>query len=728
MRLVAGMNGTWEAQGSRKGVLISLIIFATLLTFTGEANPSLWASTLPTSGWPMLQHDAGHTSSSAYPGPTTNLTRWVFGVPSAYQSSPVVASSGTIYVVASDRHLYALNPDGSLKWSRKLGEVGYTPAIGLDGTIYVPTVHRILAFTAAGVPKWNLQTAQNSGAALTVGPNGQIYSVNTGTVYSITPSGNVTWAANATCQASPVAVGPAGTLYCGGAAGNDLKGLVSAINSRGIVDWTFSTGAANPVHLSPAVGSTGVVYAASANGTVYALNSDGSLRWKNINPRRMNAPVAIGADGTIYAAGAKVVAIAPDGTLKWVQNCYYSPFSTSCLPFGAVSGIAVDSNGVIYLGEGASLGSSYLLALSPDGTFLWRYRIPQVGEGIESQPALANGTIYFATACSFCPVNGTEGHLYSLGRSPSESLFRVSQTGMLPNASWSVKLDGKNFVSNSSSVSFTIANGTHNWIAPTISTSLSTVRIIPRNGSGSLAVPQSTSLVISFVKQYLVEFRVFPSGGGSTTPPTGWFFLLQKVAISAMPRPGFAFAYWSTGSNSLRLDSASTSRATLLINGSGTVTATFDPEITISSGSGGSVLFLTPPPPLTVLPSTSSTIPVAYGSDVVLYAQSNPPYVFAGWLGVTPDKTRPAVISILVTSPTSVAATFSIQTSSTSTTTAISSSFTSTSEISTSTAKSTIATTAEQPPSGARDTLFFAGTTIFLAVSAFLMILWIRKK
>src|SRR5712691_11318911 len=334
MRLAAGMRGAWEARRARRGLLISLIIFATLLTFAGEANPSLWASVPPSSVWPMFQHDSAHTSNSAYPGPATNLTSWVFGVPSKYQSSPVVASSGTIYVVASDQHLYALNPDGSLRWSRKLGEVGYTPAVGPDGTIYVPTAHRILAFTPAGLLKWNLKTTQNSGAALTVGPNGQIYSVNTGTIYSITPSGNITWTASATCQASPVALGPTGTLYCGGAAGNDLKGLVSAITSRGIVDWTFSTGPANPVNLSPAVGSTGVVYAASANGTVYALDSTGSLLWNNINPRRMDAPVAIGADGTIYAAGAKVVAITPDGTVKWSRTCYDNPFSNSCIPFG----------------------------------------------------------------------------------------------------------------------------------------------------------------------------------------------------------------------------------------------------------------------------------------------------------------------------------------------------------------------------------------------------------
>ena len=53
-------------------------------------------------------------------------------------SSPAIASDGTIYVGSWDNKLYALNPDGTLKWSYATGNWVYSsPAIGADGTLYV---------------------------------------------------------------------------------------------------------------------------------------------------------------------------------------------------------------------------------------------------------------------------------------------------------------------------------------------------------------------------------------------------------------------------------------------------------------------------------------------------------------------------------------------------------------------------------------------------------------
>ena len=55
------------------------------------------------------------------------------------RSSPAIGADSTIYVgFYHDNSLYAINPDGTLKWSYQTGGyVDSSPAIGTDGTIYV---------------------------------------------------------------------------------------------------------------------------------------------------------------------------------------------------------------------------------------------------------------------------------------------------------------------------------------------------------------------------------------------------------------------------------------------------------------------------------------------------------------------------------------------------------------------------------------------------------------
>ncbi len=52
-------------------------------------------------------------------------------------SSPVLGEDGTIYFECYDGKLYALNPDGTLKWAFLAGSgIRGTPCVGSDGTTY----------------------------------------------------------------------------------------------------------------------------------------------------------------------------------------------------------------------------------------------------------------------------------------------------------------------------------------------------------------------------------------------------------------------------------------------------------------------------------------------------------------------------------------------------------------------------------------------------------------
>ena len=89
------------------------------------------------SPWPMFRGDAQHTGRSVYQGPQKPATRWSYKAGNIVRSA-VVGGDGTIYVGSYDSTLYAINPDGTLNWSRKTGgRISSSPAVASDGTIYV---------------------------------------------------------------------------------------------------------------------------------------------------------------------------------------------------------------------------------------------------------------------------------------------------------------------------------------------------------------------------------------------------------------------------------------------------------------------------------------------------------------------------------------------------------------------------------------------------------------
>jgi hypothetical protein len=113
-----------------------------VVLFTGEAEwllHEIWISLgNPSGAWPMFGHDVRHTHKSAYIGSQTGKLKWKFRTTSAGFDfkDALVGPDGTIYV--GSNYLYAINPDGSLKWSFATGSwVESSPAIGADGTVYV---------------------------------------------------------------------------------------------------------------------------------------------------------------------------------------------------------------------------------------------------------------------------------------------------------------------------------------------------------------------------------------------------------------------------------------------------------------------------------------------------------------------------------------------------------------------------------------------------------------
>ena len=78
------------------------------------------AGGLADSPWPMFRGNLNHTGLSPYDTSGNNgQLKWSFTTGSNVAHSPSIGSDGTIYVGSFDNYLYAIYPNGSLKWNYK---------------------------------------------------------------------------------------------------------------------------------------------------------------------------------------------------------------------------------------------------------------------------------------------------------------------------------------------------------------------------------------------------------------------------------------------------------------------------------------------------------------------------------------------------------------------------------------------------------------------------------
>ena len=214
--------------------------------------------------------------------------------------SPAIGSDGTVY--AGSDQIYAFNPvDGTIKWSYPAGVSYACPAIGADGTIYVGSSDaNVYALNPDGTLKWNFTTGGEIQGSPAIGADGTIYIGNYGdnNVYALNPDGTLKWNfdAGGSIQGSP-AIGSDGTIYIGTYGNNK----VYALNPDGTQKWVYSL--TNKVCGSLVIGADGTIYFVNKSRYLYALNPDGTLKFQSARLPTGSSPLgtpAIGPDGTVY--------------------------------------------------------------------------------------------------------------------------------------------------------------------------------------------------------------------------------------------------------------------------------------------------------------------------------------------------------------------------------------------------------------------------------------------
>lgn len=191
---------------------------------------------------------------------------WTFLLDDRYflYSSPAVAADGTIYIGGFDNLLYAINPDGSLRWTFEADDwIGSSPVIGPDGTVYFGCADgQLYAVTPDGTKRWStLLDPRTFGVSWppAVGPDGTVY-VASGGIHAVDPSGAVRWTYPGSFQATTPVVGADGTVV---ADGGTLGGqVIVGLDPQGRLLWEVTI---PDVHIlaPPAIGSDGNILVGS---------------------------------------------------------------------------------------------------------------------------------------------------------------------------------------------------------------------------------------------------------------------------------------------------------------------------------------------------------------------------------------------------------------------------------------------------------------------------------
>ena len=327
------------------------------------------------------------------------------------------------FITFATSNLFA--EDGDVRWTFIIPHyeviTGYS-AIGIDGTIYLPTYEqyagaKLYAINPNGTQKWVLEAGDTNITTAAIGTEGTIHVGSAdGKIIAVNPNGNLKWKydflANDNIYAiveSSLAIANDGTIYVGVWANNDL--YLYAIKPDGTKKWSYDVGHYWGGEMgSPAVAADGTIYVVADPTRLLGINPDGTPKMSLSG--NFNFNIAIGDNETIYitSADCELIAVNQNGSIKWI----FDPYSSyPCDEDGPPPLIGTD--GTVYV----SLDNFY--AIYPNGIKKWSQPLGNPGHVIG-----ADGNIYIGNSILnpdgakletlsisvFNPTLGVDGTLY----------------------------------------------------------------------------------------------------------------------------------------------------------------------------------------------------------------------------------------------------------------------------------------------------------------------------
>lgn len=243
--------------------------------------------------------------------------KWVYAISKiTYGGGALVAPDGTIYQCVRDKsidNVYAINPDGTKKWSLQLdGPVGAFPALSADGVLYCVTNKSTLYAldASSGAIKWQQSLDGATGSAVAIDKAGNVYAGTNAAIYAFRPNKEQIWkleGVKVTEQATFALKDQ--VLY---ATLKDAGGLVAVDMTTGTKKWTYPTAKGDAYF--PIIDKNGNIYFTQKGlQTVHAVNANGTKIWeKNVGNNLNYSGGALSTDGILYVgtqSGNKVLGL-----------------------------------------------------------------------------------------------------------------------------------------------------------------------------------------------------------------------------------------------------------------------------------------------------------------------------------------------------------------------------------------------------------------------------------
>jgi outer membrane protein assembly factor BamB len=391
----------------------------------------------------MFHGNYNHTGYADVKGPRDGKVKWKLKAasgeegaqpPNSIVQGPALSTDGkTLYFAGKNSIVAVRAKDGHRKWRVKAGDSTlFGPTVGPDGTIYQPSWDgKLYAIKPNGDIKWKYETAGalsypasiNKKGTIIVG-GGDAHAGPDPLIYALKPNGDVKWTydTGSTRSGSPV-ISPDGLIYV--ASGPTLF----ALRGNGELAWQMgpeSSQAADETDPGESPigedddedigdgpgGETGDDDEDTGDGedtddgedgedSEEGEDDEGSEEGDSESDVAGIISPAVGPDGTIYIGNSQgeIHAINPDTQeIKWTYETGPAPDDETL--YGLPSFPVVDKKGVVYVG--AMDGKMY--AINKKGEKLWSYKTKDAMS--ESAPALGpDGTLYFTS---------DDGYLYAI--------------------------------------------------------------------------------------------------------------------------------------------------------------------------------------------------------------------------------------------------------------------------------------------------------------------------
>jgi len=320
--------------------------------------------------------------------PGVSYNRW-------FEGNVAVGYDGTFYAGNTNFLYYAINPDGTLKWTYETGSNNWSQAaFSDDGVIFWGSNDTyIRAVSPDGKQLWQDMTLGFIAASAAVGSDGTVYMGSfDSNLYAIDPTnGAVKWKAPTSDHIySSAALDSDGSGQTTAILFGSADGFFYAVDPQGKLLWKYDTG--DPIRSSPALGLTPdgqgkIVYFGAGDGRLYALNaSDGSLRWsfdttnwdvpELADRNDLNGSPAMGTSG-VYIGGEH-------GQLWYVpyDYCLNHLEDARC---AAVQEGSDDFTGLYFVTPGGSTRTDFPASQPASAMFTLRLVVRENGETIQAR-------------------------------------------------------------------------------------------------------------------------------------------------------------------------------------------------------------------------------------------------------------------------------------------------------------------------------------------------------